>query len=141
MYRTLTPTGEEIQGLPPAATGGKVVIVGRPRVGKSFLAGFIAGDREIVHTDNWIKSHSFEQVPYSITNELEVLEDWVLEGVQAVRCMSVAGLKPDMILVIECPDIYLESQHKALASMVRRSISELVEREEYRDLMYYVRRE
>lgn len=104
----------------------KIAIIGRPGVGKTYLANKLAKDQNLknISTDDYIGSVPFEDVPTKIMTDLETVDqDYVVEGVQVAR-MIKKGFKPDKIYIVEA-NTRLEPKHKALAKINRNAIEAL----------------
>ncbi len=65
----------------------KLAICGGPHTGKSALAEKLSElySVPVVHTDDWIKDHSWSDVPDRVLEKLATLDGWIVEGTQAAR--------------------------------------------------------
>lgn len=87
----------------------RVAVAGVPQSGKTSLC--LDLERLVIHTDDF-KGQPWADVPGLVLEEAHG-ERWVVEGVQAARCLR-AGLRPDAIIWLPQPLVKLT---KGQASM------------------------
>ena len=110
--------------LPDLSKYKRIAIVGRPKVGKTTLGLELSRKLglKLVGTDDYIGASSFDDMPHLINKSLEDERTFILEGVQAARCLKY-GLRVDVVLYLDSKDVPLEARHKGLASMVEGSMA------------------
>lgn len=103
----------------------RIAIIGRPGVGKSWLsfaiASYLNDSRKIVQTDDYL-GHKFIDVPDVINTDLAGVSKFIIEGVQAMRCIKY-GLPVDLVVYLDSK-APLKPIHKGLATMVQNGFNE-----------------
>jgi len=111
-----------------------IAIVGRVGVGKTFLADELAKKYKLkaVHTDDFIDKCDFKDAPQFVMSHCrQLLKPYVVEGVQVSRMLRT-GLRdkiwqPDIVLFVECTGMALEVQHRSLATLTQKAMTEWLE--------------
>jgi hypothetical protein len=91
----------------------RIVIAGGPRCGKTTLASLVT-DRFVLATDDYMNL-PWADVPNLINAKLVDMPAFVLEGVQAGRCLR-KGLKVDCVIWLSAP---MTTTNKAQRSMAK----------------------
>lgn len=107
----------------------KVAICGGPRVGKTTLATTPGIDVGVfvLHTDDLIETVPWDDVPPHVMHQLQdgPLRPvrWLLEGVQAARCLR-KGLAVDAVIWLDRPHVQRTPKQDAMAKAVRTVFDE-----------------
>jgi hypothetical protein len=104
-------TLEEALALP------RVAIVGPPRAGKTTLADKHAGQREVVHTDDFMQL-DYEVLGVALSGYCAGKPAFVLEGVRAAHALR-AGLDVDAAIWLETPFVELTPRQLDMAKGTR----------------------
>lgn len=103
----------------------RIIIVGGPRTGKTTLAGEL-GIEPVLHTDDLIGTHSWEDVPDAVCEWMRAPGPWVIEGVQTARALrrfvrDRGELPPvDQIIVLAHPHVELSKRQEAMTKGVMK---------------------
>ena len=104
----------------------RIAIVGGPRTGKTTLVEEVMG-RRIIHTDDFMDLE-WKEVPDAIIEEVELLDDFVVEGVQAARALR-KGMEVDAVVFISEPKVQLTTRQAALGKSVLKWFIDWMARE------------
>lgn len=100
----------------------KIVVIGLPKSGKTeFVKQF--KDREIIHTDAFMISHTWKEQPEAIIYHLKIRGKYIIEGIQCYRLLRTGAkdgtYKPDLIINIFTRSV-IQLEHKAMTKTLRK---------------------
>lgn len=110
----------------------RIAIIGGPRTGKTSLSLSVV-NRPVVHTDDYMH-FAWADAPQAINEECRRHESFVLEGVQAARCLrggkdgNRAPLEVDAVLWLDntlCP---VSPQQAAMAKGIKTTFADWLSR-------------
>lgn len=100
----------------------KIVIAGGPKVGKTSLSWKCKDGRDILSTDDFMDL-DWGEVPAAVIGAVKDRDEWLVEGVQAARCLR-KGLKPDIVIWLDKEHVPTTRRQKAMAKAVKTVFTE-----------------